>query len=190
MRANPGLGDKDLTERFTKVWGAIRPAARDKAELTKKYKAALTPDVLKKANLSRGRLLYQKTCAACHRLWGEGGDVGPDLTGSQRHNLDYVLENVLDPSAIVAKDYQVTSLQTTNGRVILGIIKKETDKAVTVQTQNELLILPREDIEKRTPSPLSMMPEGQLDALALNEARDLIAYLASPMQVPLPTGKR
>ena len=65
----------------------------------------------------------------------------------------------------MAKDYQVTSFATTNGRVILGIIKQETDKAVTVRTQNEQIVLPLGDIVNRTKSPLSMMPEGQLNAL-------------------------
>ncbi len=166
--------------------GAIRPASEAKTALLGKYKKAMTPANLKKANLSRGRLLYQKTCAACHRLFDEGGNIGPELTGAQRANLDYVLENMLDPSAVVAKDYQVTVLTTTSGRVLTGIIKQENDKSLVVQTQNELLTLPKGDIESRTPSAQSMMPDGQLDPLTLDEVRDLIAYLASPVQVQLP----
>ena len=185
IRQIQALGNKDLTDTLAKVWGAIRPASQEKAALMTKYKSAMTPEYMKKANLGKGRLLYQKTCAACHRLFGEGGDIGPDLTGSQRHNLDYLLENMIDPSAIVAKDYQVTVLATTGGRIITGIIKGENDKAVTVQTQNELIVLPRGDIESRKQSPLSMMPDGQLDSMTLTQVRDLIAYLASPMQVPL-----
>jgi putative heme-binding domain-containing protein len=184
------LGNKELTDTLTKVWGAIRPASEQKASLMRQYKQALTPDFLKKANLARGRLLYQKTCAACHRLFDDGGNVGPELTGSQRTNLDYVLENMLDPSAVVGKDYQVTILATTSGRVLTGIIKQENDKALTVQTQNELIILPKEDIESRKPSALSIMPEGQLDPMTITEVRDLIAYLGSPVQVPLPAGKK
>jgi putative membrane-bound dehydrogenase-like protein len=179
------LGSKDLVDTLTKVWGAIRPASEEKAGLMKKYKGALTPDYLKKANLARGRLLYQKTCAACHRLFDDGGNIGPELTGSQRANLDYLLENMLDPSAIVAKDYQVSILTTTSGRVLTGIVKQQNDKAVTVQTQNELIVLPKEDIDSRTQSPLSIMPEGQLDPLTMDQVRDLVGYLASPVQVPL-----
>jgi putative heme-binding domain-containing protein len=184
------LGSNDLTDKLTKVWGDIRPASAEKTGLMKKYKDAMTPEYLKKANLPRGRLLFQKTCAACHRLFDDGGNVGPELTGSQRSNLDYILENMLDPSAIVARDYQVTILTTTSGRVITGIIKQESAKAFTVQTQNELIVLPKEDIESRKQSPLSIMPEGQLDPLTMNEVRDLVAYLASPVQVALAPGKR
>ncbi len=183
------LGSKEITERLAKVWGTIRPASEDKEALLKKYKTALTAADLKKANLSNGRQLYQKNCAACHRLFGAGNDIGPDLTGSQRSNLDYILENIIDPSAIVAKDYQVSVFETKDGRVILGIIKQETDKAVTVQTQNERIVLPREDIASRKQSPLSMMPEGQLNAMTMTEVRNLVGYLGSPMQVPLPAGK-
>jgi putative membrane-bound dehydrogenase-like protein len=184
------LGNKEITDRLTKVWGAIRPAATDKAKLVTKYKTALTPANLKKANLTRGRLLYQKTCAACHRLFDDGGNIGPDLTGSQRANLDYVLENMLDPSAIVAKDYQVTVLTTQSGRVITGMVKLEDEKKLVVQTQNELLVVPTSDIDSRRPSLQSMMPDGQLDPLSMEEVRDLIAYLASPVQVPLPPTKK
>jgi len=95
-----------------------------------KYKALLTPDFLAKADRSRGRLIFKQTCATCHRLFDEGGDIGPELTGSQRSNLDYVLENVLDPSAVFAKDYQVTVLETKDGRVLTGIIKQENDRVL------------------------------------------------------------
>jgi putative heme-binding domain-containing protein len=150
-----------------------------------KYKKQLTPHVLKAANLSNGRLVYARNCAACHRLFDDGIPIGPDLTGSQRANLDYVLENLLDPSAVVPGDYQVTALLTKNGRLLTGIIKQETDKAVTVQTQNESVLVPKDEIETREKSAVSMMPEGLLDKLTTEEVRDLIAYLAGPNQVPL-----
>ena len=123
--------------------------------------------------------------ASCHRFFGEGGDVGPELTGSQRANLDYILENILDPSALVASEYQVTVLTTKEGRVITGIIKQESDRAVTLQTQNEKITLPKNEIEDRQRLTVSMMPEGLLDPLGKDEVRDLVAYLASTRQVPL-----
>jgi putative heme-binding domain-containing protein len=77
-------------------------------------------------------------------------------------------------------------LETKNGRFLSGIIKQETDRTVTVQTQNEIVIVPKDDIESREKSAVSMMPEGLLDKLTKDEVRDLIAYLAGPTQVPLP----
>ena len=173
----------ELAAKIAKVWGEVRPASADKAKLMAKYKAELTPATLKKANLANGRALYAKSCANCHRLFGEGGDIGPDLTGSQRTNLDYVLENVLDPSAIVPKEYQVTVVVTTAGRTLSGIVKKESDAALTLQLPNEVVVLPKAEIESRTPTKLSMMPEGVIEQLRIEEVRDLVAYLASPVQV-------
>jgi len=141
-----------LAGKLAKVWGEVRPAAADKAKLMAKYKAELTPTTLKKANLANGRALYVKSCATCHRLFGEGGDIGPDLTGSQRTNLDYILENVLDPSAIVPKEYQVTVVVTTAGRTLSGIVKKESEQALTLQLPNEVVVVPKGEIESRTPT--------------------------------------
>ena len=110
---------------------------------------------------------------------------GPELTGSQRVNLDYVLDNVLDPSAVVAHDYQVTLLQTRDGRLVNGIIKQENDKVVTVQTQNEVLPLNKAEIEAHKVGAVDDAG-GSVAQLSNDEVRDLVAYLASPAQVPLP----
>jgi putative membrane-bound dehydrogenase-like protein len=183
IRQLQALKSPEVSAKLTKLWGEIRPASADKAKLMAKYKGELRPDVLKNANLANGRALYQKACASCHRLFGEGGDIGPDLTGSQRTNLDYVLENVLDPSAIVPREYQVTVVVTTAGRTLSGIVKKENDAAITLQMQNEQVVVPKGDIESRTPTKVSMMPEGIFEQLRIDEVRDLVAYLASPVQV-------
>ena len=122
--------------------------------------------------------------SSCHTLFDAGGKVGPNLTGSQRANLDYVLENVVDPSAVVARDFQMVIVDTKDGRTINGIVAAENEKSVTIRTTNEDVLVPKDEIEKRRVSPQSMMPEGLLEGLKPEEARDLIAYLASPQQVP------
>jgi putative heme-binding domain-containing protein len=151
-----------------------------------KYKALLTPGYLQTADTAHGRAVFARTCAACHRLFDDGGAIGPDLTGSQRTNLDYVLENLLDPNAIVYDEYRVTVVETKDGRVVGGLVKQETDKALTLQTQNESVVVPKDEIASRTKSSISLMPEGLLANLKADEVRDLVAYLASPRQVPLP----
>jgi putative membrane-bound dehydrogenase-like protein len=185
IRQLQALKSPEVSAKLTKLWGEIRPASAEKAKLMAKYKAELRPDTLKKANLANGRALYVKNCATCHRLFGEGGDIGPDLTGSQRTNLDYVLENVLDPSAIVPREFQVTVVVTTAGRTLSGIVKKESDAALTLQTQNEVVVLPKGDVESRTQTKVSMMPEAIFEQLRIEEVRDMLGYLASPLQVPL-----
>jgi putative membrane-bound dehydrogenase-like protein len=185
-----GLGDKELTARLNKVWGSIRQTARDRAALLARYRALVKSAALKKADRSHGRLVFQRTCANCHTLFDAGGKIGPELTGSQRTNPEYILAKVVDPNAAVARDYQVTRIVTSAGRVVSGIIKEETAQTVTVQTPNEVIRLAKADIDERNQLTVSLMPEGQLGQLSDAEVRDLIAYLGGPNQVPLPKQAR
>src|SRR5262249_35594961 len=132
VRQLHGYKDRELSGRLDKAWGTIRPVGEEKAQMMKKYRELLTPEYLKRADVSRGRAVFQKNCASCHTLFDEGGKVGPELTGSQRANLDYVLENVIDPSAVVPKEYQVSIVTTKDGRTINGIIKREDRRTVTL----------------------------------------------------------
>ena len=115
-----------------------------------------------------------------------GGAIGPDLTGSGRDNLDYLLENVLDPSATVNADFKMAVVSMADGRVLNGLVRSPTDRTITLQSQNESVVLARREIERIDPSPLSLMPEGQLDPLPPVDVRDLFAYLMHRTQVPLP----
>ncbi len=177
------LGHQRLSDRLTQVWGAVRKTSDDKDALMVRYKALLTPDYLSTANLPSGRRLFEKNCGTCHRLYGEGGQVGPDLTGSNRKNLDYVLENVLDPSALINRDYKLTLVLTTDGRFITGIAAEQPGGTLAVQTATQRIFLAKDDIERMQPLELSMMPEGALDKLTSEEIRDLVAYLKTETQV-------
>ena len=100
-------------------------------------------------------------------------------------NLEYVLENVLAPSAVVGKDYQMTLLQLVDGRVVSGLITQETDSAVTLRTINDTVVVAKDDIEERQLSELSLMPAGLIDNLSIDDFADLVAYLGSPNQVEI-----
>jgi putative membrane-bound dehydrogenase-like protein len=177
------LADPRVRTRLEAIWGSIRQTSSEKASLIAKYKEMLAASGPPAADAARGRLVFNRTCLQCHRLFDSGGDVGPDLTGSDRSNPDYILENVLDPSAAVAREYTLTNVATTDGRLVSGIIREQNDRSLTIQTANERIVLPREDIEEIKPSSLSMMPEGQLDRLSPQEIRDLFSYLAASRQV-------
>lgn len=181
--------DAKLSERLAKVWGSIRPPAQDKTVQLAKYKTMVPPDALKKADRKHGRLLFSRSCANCHTLFGEGGKIGPDLTGSQRTNPEYLLTKLLDPSAVVARDYQMTVITTRTGRTISGLVKEESEKTLALQTQNEVVRLEKADIEERSRSTQSMMPDGLLAMLSPAEVRDLIAYVSGAGQVALPPGR-
>jgi putative heme-binding domain-containing protein len=168
------------------LWGNIRPSSAEKTRLVATYKKRLTSDSLSHADLAAGRMLFQKNCANCHKLFGDGGAIGPDITGAQRTNLDYLLENLVDPSASVAKDYQMELIATTSGRTITGLVVEQSPKALTIQTVNEKLVVPRDEIEERRASEVSMMPDGILEKLTQDEVRNLIGYVSGLKQVPLP----
>jgi putative heme-binding domain-containing protein len=133
---------------------------------------------------SQGRAVFSRACQQCHTLFGVGGQVGPDITGSNRADLDYILHNILDPNAEIPNDYRTSILSTTDERVISGIVRRQDESSVTMATANDLVTVPRDEIESLYQSELSMMPEGLADALSEKEVRDLIAYLRSPGQVP------
>ena len=141
---------------------------------------------LGQADLGRGRVVFDRVCASCHKLYGVGGEIGPDLTGAGRDNLDYLLENIIDPSATVSADFRMMVVAMRDGRVLNGLVKAESPRTVTLQTQTEPVVLDRSEIESLRLSPSSLMPDGLLDTLSKAEVGDLIAYLAHPTQVALP----
>jgi putative heme-binding domain-containing protein len=186
VRQLTSLGDAEIASRVAATWGLLRETPVEKERQISSYRRRLTPEMLGRADRSAGRALFQKNCANCHRLFDTGETVGPEITGAQRNNLDYLLENLIDPSAAVAKDYQMQIIETSSGRVVTGLVVAENDNAVTIQTVNEKLVVPLDEIEFRSASPVSMMPEGMLQALSLRQVADLIAYLSGTHQVPLP----
>jgi len=171
------LGSHSLTTELEKQWGGLRATSKEKAKQIGFIKKWLSTSNLAKADLSQGHKLFTKHCATCHQLFGEGGKIGPDITGAQRSSLDYMLENIVDPNAAVAKDYQMEVLMTEDGRVVTGLIETENDQTITVQTVNERLVFPTADIADRRKSDVSIMPQGLLDPLSENEIRDLMGYL-------------
>lgn len=178
--------DEALTKDLTELWGDVRVSVAEKRLLIDQYKAELSAATLAKANLSAGRASFQKTCANCHVLYGVGRKLGPDITGSNRKNIDYLLENVVDPSASVGADFRAVIATLESGRVVTGVISEQNERTVTLQTEKEPVTLDRKEIEELKPTTLSVMPDGMLQNLTKEQIRDLIGYLMSTDQVPLP----
>ncbi|HEY0983461.1 PVC-type heme-binding CxxCH protein [Schlesneria sp.] len=170
-----------LKELVNKLFGA-KPSTEERAQQIASMKKQVLEGDPQTANPKNGRALFQKNCASCHTLFGEGRQVGPDLTGAQRTDLDYILINVMDPSALVGHAYRVTIVELKDGRVINGIVKGEDASTITLQTATDRVVVATQDIEDRQQQSVSMMPEGLLNRLSIQEVRDLVSYLSSEAQ--------
>lgn len=164
---------------FIEVWGPVEESAND-ARAYSRYRRMLTDAALRSADLANGRALYDQTCAPCHRLHGAGGDLGPDLTGSNRTNVDYLLFNILDPSGEVQDDYRMVVVTTRDGRTYAGTVAAETDRHLTLRVVGQApAVIAIADIQSRETAPVSMMPPGLLHQLTDAEIVNLVGYLAA-----------
>ena len=170
----------------------VQPTPEAIAKSIRDARQMLTPEYLAGADRSQGRLVFSEHCANCHRFFGEGSDIGPDLTGLQRSNLDYLITRMIDPNSLIGMDYQMGIVLMEDGRMITGLVTQEDEKNVTFQTGTEVVeevIVPKADIEERSVSKVSMMPEKLLEKFSKEQMRDLFGYLQGNKQVLLPTEK-
>ena len=110
------LGDEKLSARLVELWGAVRETPAEKKKELEKWKSLLTKEAVASADPVRGKQFFAQSCGACHVLYGEGGKIGPDLTGSDRHNVDYILESTINPSDVIPADYRLTVFTLRDGR--------------------------------------------------------------------------
>jgi len=175
-----------LGDQFVKVFGKVKSVAKDRETLIARYTKMITPAAIEKADASRGRAVFKKTCASCHLLYGEGGKIGPDLTGSNRANLAYILLNSVDPSYDVPDAYKMVTIVTVDGRVLNGIVAEEDRTRVVLKTvEQPRVVVAKEDIDVRKVSPKSMMPDGQLEKMKPQQIFDLVKYLGTTGQVEI-----
>ena len=187
VRQLRNLKNEDIDTLLAENWGTVRDTAADRAatmnaliaELNHSAEARLEPD------LAHGRAIFQKTCAQCHTLFDSGSNIGPELTGSNRADIVYLLSNILDPSAVMAKEYAPSIVELADGRVLTGIVREQENGAYLVQTANEEVLVTREDVELMEASETSMMPDDLISKLEFEEVRALVAYLQNPQQTPM-----
>jgi putative heme-binding domain-containing protein len=181
------LGDKAWNERITQLFPQTKKLNEDKRQRMVALHEKLQKLADLPANPSAGRTIFDNSCSKCHRLFGSGSQIGPELTGSQRSNLNYLIENLVDPSAQLADTYRTSVLRLEDGRVLMGVILQRNEKVVSLQTVEDKLSIPTEEIEEMEQTNNSLMPEGLLDSLSDQQLRDLFAYLQSTQQVaPMP----
>ncbi len=183
VRALRGFGDEQIDAVLDELWGTTRATPAEKLAEIAAWKAKLTDAGAGAADPAAGRVVFKQVCGQCHKLYGEGGNVGPNLTGSDRHNLDYLLGNVFDPSAVVPAAWRVSTVLLTDGRVLTGVASRSggggDDAAWQLRTADAAVVLPAGDVLEVVPGDASLMPEGLFKTLTDRQVRDLIAYLRS-----------
>jgi putative heme-binding domain-containing protein len=167
-------------------------APPDMPKLIAKYKGMLRGPVDTPPDASLGRMLFNKNCMECHTLYGVGSKIGPDLTDRKfpdgrlkRSDPEFLVTNIVDPSAEIDKEYQPSIVTTASGVVYIGIIKENSAKALKLQTASKLVVVPRADIDEIRESKISLMPTELLKSFDGHQVRSLVAYLSGRSQVPL-----
>jgi putative heme-binding domain-containing protein len=135
-------------------------------------------------SIENGRAAFKQTgCIQCHRFAGEGGSVGPDLTGiARRLSTLELLESILSPSKTITDGYATTEVETKSGEIISGRIEREDDRVLIMRpptATEEMLTIRKTDIRRRALSQTSNMPTGMLNTLNESEVLDLVSYLIS-----------
>ncbi|WP_114751072.1 PVC-type heme-binding CxxCH protein [Pleomorphovibrio marinus] len=168
---------------FIEIWGPIEQVAHDE-EAYEKYRGMLTENALAEANLLEGKQLFSRTCGGCHKMFGEGSDLGPDLTGSNRTDVDYILLNVLEPSAEIQDDYRMVVISTRDGRTYTGNVVNENQRQLVLRVVGQdPVVINKSSIQSREVTDVSMMPPGLFEHMKEKEIVNLVAYLKSPKAV-------
>ncbi|WP_165920155.1 family 16 glycoside hydrolase [Chthoniobacter flavus] len=178
------LHDSQVDQWLTKNWGAVRTSPADKQAQIAHLKEFVTTGSVSRADVNRGRAIFTQTCAICHTLFGFGAKIGPELPGSFE-DINYLLLNIVDPDAIIGKDYQQVLVHTKDGQTLSGIIASDDSSAVTLKSLAGVLTVQRADITSMEVSPHSLMPEGLITSMDEESVRDLFLYLRQRGQVPM-----
>ncbi len=169
------LGDAQADKLIKKHWGNLRASTQEKEELIKNLRIAVTRPG---GDAAKGRKLFKVSCAVCHALKGEGGKIGPDLSGYERDNLDFMLPAIVDPNLGIREEFTLFNLETKDGQILAGFVAETTPQFVTMlDALGNKSKIARQDIKSLVASPMSLMPEGLLNALTAEQTRDLFAYL-------------
>lgn len=175
-------GDERAAALIKKHWGNLRPSPEEKQARIADVRKILSSG---SGDFLRGRQLFSKTCAKCHRMYGEGGKVGPDLTGYERDNMDFMIPAIVDPSLAIREEFTGFTVATLDGQVLSGLIVEDTPQAITlVNNEGNPIRIPRDDIDEMAASSASIMPDGVLKNLSDQDVRDLFEFLTSKSASP------
>ncbi|HBJ86704.1 MAG TPA: hypothetical protein DDZ88_23190, partial [Verrucomicrobiales bacterium] len=179
IRQMRNLNHAEINSLLDVTWGKVNESSEAAKASIAKFKKAYESAPLWAFNAKSGEQTFQQLCAVCHAMGGVGGKLGPDLAGSWRNGLDFFLENIIDPNAVVGDNFQLHVLTKKDGSVLSGVIEQETDTAITARTVTESVVISKTDLKDRQKMPASIMPPGLLEALPERKALELLKYLLS-----------
>ncbi|REJ96623.1 MAG: hypothetical protein DWQ34_03610 [Planctomycetota bacterium] len=177
LRRIASFENEDLQQQFQAIYGALREGRDPQREqLVNRMRDLLSETP---GDPHAGAKAFKKVCAQCHKIYGEGEEVGPDITRNGRNNWEQLLSNVFDPSLVIGPGYQARQLVTTDGRVLTGLPVEESDQRIILKVQGgKLETIPADQIEAYKVSELSLMPEQLEKLLTEQEIADLMSFLA------------
>lgn len=182
-RQMASLRNPELSRRVEKIWGKLEtrsPAA--KQNTINELKLVLKPSGVAgrdaKGNPDEGRKIFQQACAICHKLFDEGNAIGPDLTGADRKNMEFMLANIVNPNGSIRPEFVSQQIELKDDQIFQGLMVESTPGTVTlVDGTNQRHIIRREQIREMKESQTSLMPEGLLEAMQPQQIMDLFSYL-------------
>jgi putative heme-binding domain-containing protein len=168
--------DASLVARVTKTWGRVRTDRNPQREQVVNQMRTFLKQT--HGDPQAGAAVYKKVCGQCHKLFGDGQDVGPDITLNGRSNFEQLLSNVFDPSLVIGDSYQARTVATSDGRILVGLLVEDNPQRIVLKIQGgKLETIPRDNVDQIEVSKLSMMPEDLEKQLKPQELADLFAYI-------------
>jgi putative heme-binding domain-containing protein len=182
-------GNAALAEKVKTHWGSVRTDRDPKRENVmadmRTFLRSASGDAM------AGREVFKRVCGQCHKIYGEGNDVGPDITLNGRSSFEQLLSNVFDPSLVIGPAYQARTVATEDGRVLTGLLAEESPERLVLKSQGgKLDTIARADVAEMTVSRLSLMPEELENQLKPQELADLFAFLTLDKPPGDPTARR
>lgn len=168
--------DPELVKAVESQWGRLRDERNPRREAV----IAEMRTLIRKTpgDPHKGHEVFKKVCGQCHKIYGEGQEVGPDITVNGRSSFEQLLSNVFDPSLVIGASYQARTVVTSEGRVVTGLVAEESEQRIVLKTQGgKQEVIPRADVEEMKTSELSLMPEDLEKTLKPQEIADLFAFI-------------
>ncbi|MFN4905585.1 MAG: PVC-type heme-binding CxxCH protein [Planctomycetota bacterium] len=173
------LSDEKLNERIAKEWGQVRNGNEAMKDQIRKTVNAYRGAPLWAFDAGAGKMHFQKLCASCHLPENQNIEIAPKLQGTGAKGIEYAIENIIDPNAVIGKDYQARVIRIKDGQVITGLAQAESDSSISIRTATETIQIDKSDVEEFKVSENSFMPIGLLDTLDERQRIELLKYLMS-----------